>query len=79
MPMARSRRRALAALDACVRKTVASVSLTCLRIPPVVMCYHFSLRYGIATGDPSHEQEDVLSCGRGFRRRFCRENRPPPR
>lgn len=54
------RRRALQALDARVRRSAASASLTFLHTPAAVARYRLSARNGVAIRLPEHESEDVI-------------------
>lgn len=53
--------RILGALDARVRKSAASASLTFLHTPAAVARYRLSARNGVAIRQPEHEPEDVIS------------------
>lgn len=55
------RRRVLEALDARVRQSAATASLTFLHTPAAVARYRLSARNGVAIRQPEHEREDVIS------------------
>lgn len=55
------RQRVLQALDARVRRSAATASLTFLHTPAAVERYRLSTRNGVAIRQPEHEQEEVIS------------------
>jgi hypothetical protein len=55
------RHRMLLALDARVRQSAATASLTFLHTPAAVERYRLATRCGLAIRQPGHEQEDVIS------------------
>lgn len=55
------RKRLLRALDARVRRSAATASLTFMHTPAAVCRYRLAARNGIAIRQPGHEVEDVIS------------------
>jgi glycosyltransferase involved in cell wall biosynthesis len=61
-PLARwTRRRQLARVDARVRRSAATASLTLLHTPAAVNRYRLVVRKGIAIRQPGHERDDVIA------------------